>query len=58
LRNDYRNPVIAEAMRVLGYVNRYGQGVLRAQKALEINGNPPAQFTFDTQWFSVRMTRR
>jgi ATP-dependent DNA helicase RecG len=43
----YRNPVIAEAIRVLGYANRFGMGVVRAQKALELNGNPPAEFTFD-----------
>ena len=34
------NPIIAEAIRVLGYTNRFGQGVLRARKALEINRNP------------------
>jgi ATP-dependent DNA helicase RecG len=57
-RNDYRNPVIAEAMRALGYVNRYGQGIQRAQKALRDNGNPPAQFETDSQWFSVSMMAR
>ena len=30
--NDYRNPVIAEAMKVLGYMNRYNRGILRVQK--------------------------
>lgn len=52
-RNDYRNPVIAEAMRALGYVNRYGQGVMRAQKALRENGNPPADIRPQTDWFDV-----
>ncbi|MDP2752489.1 MAG: ATP-binding protein, partial [Rhodocyclaceae bacterium] len=52
-RNDYRNPVIAEAMRALGYVNRYGQGVLRAMKALRDNGNPPADIQPDADWFKV-----
>lgn len=56
--NTYRNPVLAEAMRVLGYVNRYGQGILRAQKALGVNGNPPPQFKFDTHWFSVNIGHR
>ena len=51
----YRNPVIAEAIRVLGYTNRFGQGVLRARQALAINGNPPATFTFDPHWFAVRI---
>jgi ATP-dependent DNA helicase RecG len=54
----YRNPVIAEAIRVLGYTNRFGQGVLRARKALELNGNPPAHFTFDPLWFAVRIAAR
>ncbi|MBE2238460.1 MAG: hypothetical protein IAE81_11770, partial [Caldilineaceae bacterium] len=54
----YRNPVIAEAIRVLGYTNRFGQGVLRARQALAINGNPPAAFTFDPHWFAVRIDAR
>ena len=57
-RNDYRNPIIAEAMRALGYVNRYGQGVLRAQKALQDNGNPPADIKSDKDWFSVCISAR
>ena len=28
---DYRNPVLAEALKVLGYVNRFGRGVIDAQ---------------------------
>jgi len=31
IATDYRNPVVAEAMKVLGYVYRYGHGVLMAQ---------------------------
>lgn len=57
-RNDYRNPVVAEAMRSLGYVNRYGQGIARARKALRDNGNPPAEFTMDSRWFSVTVRPR
>ena len=52
---DYRNPVIAEAIRVLGYANRFGQGVIRARKALELNGNPPPRFTLDPHRVAVRM---
>ena len=29
--NDYRNIVVAEAMKVLGFVNRHSRGVLRVQ---------------------------
>jgi len=49
----YRNPIIAEAARVLGYTNRFGQGIARTIKALELNGNPPAEFQFDQTSFRV-----
>lgn len=39
-RSSYRNPVLAEAMKALGYVNRYGYGIQRAKVAMEQNGNP------------------
>lgn len=45
-QNAYRNPVIAGAMKALGYVNTYGHGVLRAQRVLADNGSPPAEFEF------------
>jgi ATP-dependent DNA helicase RecG len=57
-RNSYRNPIIAEAMKVLGFVNRFGYGVQRAQALLQQNGNPPAQFEFDEHAVSVRVDRR
>jgi ATP-dependent DNA helicase RecG len=44
--SDYRNPFIAEAMKVLGYVNRFSRGVYRVQKELEENGNSRAMFDF------------
>ena len=44
--SDYRNPFIAEAMKVLGYVNRFSRGVYRVQKELEENGNGKASFDF------------
>ncbi len=46
-QTDYRNPVIAEAMATLGYVNMFGRGVIRAQEALRRNGNPEAEFRFE-----------
>ena len=49
-QNSYRNPVLAEAMKTLGFVNRFGRGVLRAQEALVRNGNPPADFRFDQHY--------
>ena len=44
LVNDYRNPLLAEAMKILGMVNKYNRGIAKANKELERNGNPKAQF--------------
>lgn len=41
---DYRNPHLAEAMKVLGYVQRFGVGIATARKLLKDNGNPPLEF--------------
>ncbi len=54
-QNAYRNPIIAEAMKTLGFVNRFGRGVFRAQDALERNGNPPAEFQFEPTYFLVTL---
>jgi ATP-dependent DNA helicase RecG len=42
---DYRNPNVAEAMRVLGLVQKFGAGLAITRAALERNGNPPPEFT-------------
>ncbi len=57
-QTDYRNPVIAEAMKALGYVNKFGRGVLRAQHALAANGSPPAEFVFEPTHFLATIQRR
>ncbi|MDD4927867.1 MAG: ATP-binding protein [Gallionella sp.] len=57
-RNSYRNPVIAEAMKSLGFVNKFGYGVQRAQALLKENGNPPAEFVFEEQIVLVRIYPR
>lgn len=44
--SDYRNPIIAEAMKVLGYVNCYNRGINMVQGELEANGNGKAEFSF------------
>ncbi|MDH3460260.1 MAG: putative DNA binding domain-containing protein [Burkholderiaceae bacterium] len=41
---DYRNPHLAEAMKVLGYVQRFGVGIAIARRLLSQNGNPPPVF--------------
>ena len=42
--NDYRNPIIAGAMKSLGYVNKYNRSIGQVQKELSENGNPKAEF--------------
>lgn len=44
---DYRNPVVAEAMKVIGLVERFGVGIARIDSTLRKNGNPEAEFTFE-----------
>lgn len=55
--SDYRNPVIAEVMKALGYVERFGTGITRANAALKANGNPPAEFTFEATHVLVTIRR-
>jgi ATP-dependent DNA helicase RecG len=50
-RSSYRNPVLAEAMKALGYVNRFGYGIQRAEKALRDLGKPPQEFEIDDRTF-------
>ena len=42
--NDYRNPIVAEALRVLGYVNKFNRGIAMVQEELKENGNDNAVF--------------
>lgn len=45
--NDYRNPIIAEALKNLGYVNMFNRGVSRVKELFKENGNPPIDFNVD-----------
>ena len=47
LVNDYRNPIVAEAMKVLGFVNRFSRGVLRVEEELKENGNGKPEFSLN-----------
>lgn len=55
---DYRNPHLAEAMKTLGYVQRFGIGIPTAQKELKKNGNPPAEFIIEDSNLAVVIRRR
>jgi ATP-dependent DNA helicase RecG len=54
---DYRNPQLAEAMRVLGYVQRFGAGIPIARRALDDNGNPPPEFQVEAAHVLVTVRR-
>lgn len=56
--NSYRNPVIAECMKSLGYVNRFGYGIQRARASLEQAGHPPPDFEINDKVFLVTIRRR
>jgi ATP-dependent DNA helicase RecG len=56
--NSYRNPVIAECMKSLGYVNRFGYGIQRAEALLQQNGNPPPEFSGDARVFLTTVRKR
>ena len=50
---DYRNPDLAEAMRVLGFVQHFGAGIPTARQALAKNGNPPPEFDVQPAYLGV-----
>ena len=55
---DYRNPILAEAMRVLGLVQRYGLGILVARRQLLDNGQPAPDFRVDPNWVHCTVRAR
>jgi ATP-dependent DNA helicase RecG len=50
---DYRNPTVAEAMRQLGYVQRFGVGIATARRALAENGNPAPFFEVEPTYVAA-----
>ncbi len=55
---SYRNPVLAEAAKVLGFANRFGRGVGRAQHILRDNGSPDAAFDLREGFINVVVRKR
>lgn len=55
---DYRNPHLAEAMRVLGYVQRFGLGIQIAKQQLAENGNPPLVFNIEQNYILATIRRK
>lgn len=55
---DYRNQVIAEGLKVTGFVQRFGMGIpLTKQRCLE-NGNPEPEFEFQPSAVMALVRRR
>ncbi len=53
--SDYRNPSLAEALRVLGFVQRFGVGIATARRELQANGNPPPEFEVNPSHVGVTL---
>ena len=52
---DYRNPNLADAMRTLGLVQRFGAGIHIARSLLRAGGHPEPVFTVRSTFISVSM---
>lgn len=51
----YRNPLLAEGLKSLGVVERFGYGLVRTRRALEANGNPPIAAEFHPNYTLFRL---
>jgi ATP-dependent DNA helicase RecG len=54
---DYRNPTIAEALKYLRYVEKFGVGIAIARDSLQKNGNPPPVFVIEDQYVHVTIRK-
>jgi len=54
----YRNPVLAEAAKVLGFVNRFGRGIALVREHMKKNGSSPPDFKPTSQHFLVIVPER
>ena len=55
---DYRNQILAEAMRVLGLAQRYGAGIPTARRALLNNAQPEPDFRVEPNWVHCTVRAR
>ena len=54
---DYRNPNVAEALHVMGFVQKFGVGIATARRELEKNGNPPLEFQLNASYVGVTLKK-
>ena len=55
---DYRNPNLADAMKVMGFVQRFGIGIQTARAELGKNGNPDIEFQIEPFTILATVRRR
>lgn len=55
---DYRNPNLADAMKVIGFVQRFGIGIQTARSELKKNGNPDIEFQVEPTTVLATIRRR
>jgi ATP-dependent DNA helicase RecG len=55
---DYRNPHLAEALKILGFVQRFGVGIQLARRALQENGNAAPDFNVQANHVLVTIRSR
>lgn len=46
----YRNQLLAQAMKDLRFVQRFGRGIALARRYLQLNGNPELEFKVNENW--------
>lgn len=55
---DYRNPNIAESMKILGFVQRFGVGIQIARRLIAENGNPVPEFMVQSNNVMVTLRKK
>lgn len=55
---DYRNPHLAGAMKELGFVQRFGMGIVTAYSEMQKNGNPKPEFQVVDSYVGVTLRGR
>jgi ATP-dependent DNA helicase RecG len=55
---DYRNPNLADAMKVMGFVQRFGVGIQIARTEMRKNGNPEIEFQVESMTVLATVRRR
>lgn len=55
---DYRNPNLADAMKVMGFVQRFGIGIQLARAELRSNGNPDVEFRVEPTMVQATVRKR